>query len=1305
MAQPAKAGLVRKVLKIAGVVLGCLMGFMLIATILLLTVLEPYAARYLKKQVEEKTGGLYTLAFDAIQINLLTTTVTLRNVHFYPDSATHRRQQESGKAGRSLFEVETPQVEIANINLIEALFNNRISIGTVFVDRPEITQALAESGQKDADAGRKGNKAIPGFMESLRIGEINIPDATYRYLVLGEQKIPQHEVPHVSFLVKELRLDSLGREDYTPMFQVDDIQVRVRNYAYHSPDSVYAIQVGLFTYSSRQAELVAEAVVIRANHQANLALPPDKANRSTYDLMAPRLQITGLDVAAAYRTKQLRTDQILLENPALDILVNTAIPATAESPELTDLYENVSPYLKEIGVKELRITGGNLTFRNKRQGITIFHEIERTYITLQAVQIDSSTLFTPKDNFFAGQILISTASYTYQHPHSPHAIKVGSMEWSTRGNYVRADSLRILGDWNKNDRLKQIDKALHTVYNLDVPRLRLRNVDLIQAFQTSRLAIGSIEVEHPVLDVLLDQNVAAADSKAEVQNTYRAVSDFVTELGIGEIRVKDASFTQQVRKRNVSRVQNLEHASLVATGLKLDSAFIYHSEQQLPLEEVVVTAHDYTYWMPDNTYTFTLNSLRYSTREQELTARSIGILSDSQAHNRRKRIDNNARRSLYDVSASQFRVTGLDVIKAMRTGRLEVDQVTLRHPDLGILVDRNIPATPSGQNQQPAGHDLFSIVNPVTVNTLRLENGTLTYREKREEIIHTHVLEQASAIVIGLNLAPAKLFNLENALPMQDMILTASDYTYRSPSGIYTLALDSLHYSSRQQELIARSIVVDADKEVNECLTLQNRDKAARNLFDISAARFRITGLDLIQVYETGQFTMTEMLFTEPEVTILQDQNVPVRGQNAEKGKDSANENKAMEQVAGLLEIFRVQNLRINDGAFTFNILQDTIRTSHKVAHVSADIDQLRLISLEATEPLNMFDMDDISVLVRDYSYRLPDSLYTFEVGEIRTSLRDPSLYIDSLRLLPLYTKEEHAGRLQYAQDRFEITVPGIELQGVNLRALFNNQDIIVARAHINHPVVDIYRDNRVAQDPNRRPLTLQRMLRQAEFYIKADTIALEGGKVTYSEIAPNGVEPAVLTLDDTIMDLINITNDSALISQNKFATVHASTQLMGESNLNVHFSLHLDHPEDLYTYAGTLEPMDFAAFNPLFEKLLFVRIESGHINKVEFSVKATEAIAEGQMRFSYDDLKIQLLNKEDPDNPDFLLKVGSWLVNHLVIKSNNPAGSGSLREGDIKVDRNYHRSVFNHISKAMMDGIVSSLMPPLMKRLVDTFR
>ncbi|GAB3196915.1 hypothetical protein ABID22_002162 [Pontibacter aydingkolensis] len=1296
MAKPATTGSSRKALKTAGIVLASLMGFLLVVLVALYFLAEPLVVRYIKKQVAYQTNELYQIDLSDLQLHFRTRSIALKGLHFYPDTTVNNQLKENSLASPSLFDIRVPRLEIRNVNLIDLIFNNQLNMNTVVAERPEITQLLNKSVQRNRKYRSKG-----GAMDAVRIRQLEVQDASYRYLAQGLQSRPKHQIHHLSLQVQGVQLNLEKQQDITEMLQADEVELRLNSYTYLSPDSVYSVRLGRLSYSYRQQVLKAVDLEVQPDIKANSTLSKDLAHQVVYQLHAHKLHIKGLDIGETWRTKQLHLDQLMLNRTALHLTEDLNVPDAASFPGLAELYAELSPYLREVGIKELRLTDGSFSYGQKNGGFHTVHNLDKANIYLQALQLDSATLFTPKEKSFAAAIRATAKNYTYSPRYSPYTTKVGSMKLSTRDKTLQVDALRLSGDWDKNNKLKSLNTAKRTFYNISLPHLRFGDISLLQALQTSHLAIGSITAVQPVIDIRTDQLVKMQDTGPGLQELYRQVSGFINKLEVGEINITDASLTQHSKNRAIHLLQQLDHASLKAIGLVVDSAFIFNPDKKLPLQDMVVTARNYRYQMPDNTYIFALADLRYSTRQKEFSARSVDVISSIRENDRQKLYEN-ASRSLYDLSANTLQVTGLNLVKAFNTGRLEADHLLLRQPDVAILLDRKVAVSESGK--QGAGEGLFKYLDIVSVKTVRLEDGSFTFNEKLEPVMRTHLLEHATATITGFQLTSASFANLSQALPMEEMTLLAKNYTYRTTDSLYTIRLDSLHYSSRQQEVVAHTFTVSADREVNERLKAEHPELASRNLIDISSERSRITGFNLIHAYATGQYHMIKLLLSGPRVTILQDHSVNLSNDKVSVWQDTKTTSESMQQLTDRETTFRVERLEIDDGTFDFHILEDTIRISQTLEHVALEIDQFRLVSLESSDPLEIFDVDDVSIQVRGYTFFTRDSLYALEVKAMRASMSNRSLSVDSLRLRPLYSKEQYASLFRYARDRIDLTVPDIELQGISLRALFNNQDIVAHNMLIQNPVVEIYRDNRLGIDPDLRPPTLQSALRGAGVYIKLDTIRVEKNYFIHPVIAIDGIKPAEFVLDNIRMQAYNITNDTALIRRNNMLTVNASALFMGVSSLKAHFQFQLDHPEDRYTYEGTLEPMDFKALNPLLENLVFIRIKSGQIHKATFKIEATGNEATGQVHFPYNDLKVQLLNKHDPDNPGLVLKAGTRLINIFIIKSNNPSAWGKFRVGDVEEERDPKRSVSYHISQSMLDGVTSSLMTKLVYQIVSRF-
>ncbi|GHA56241.1 hypothetical protein GCM10007389_04770 [Pontibacter akesuensis] len=1286
----------------------CLIGLILLLTLLLLTVLEPYAARMLKKQVTEKTEGLYQLNFKDIDINLLSTSIALQGVHLSPDTAVHRQQLHSEKASAILVELQTPQFKVTGINLLDLIIRKQLSINKVLIKQPHLTLMVDERVQSRAapkaiqDSSSSGKR----FIKGLEVGEIDIPGARVQQVSWAKPNQPIHTLSDLSLRVLGLELDSL-QQDLLKNWKTEDVQVMLKAYAYTPPNSVYRFGFDSFRYSTKKEKLQLDNLRVALDSSATTALNTPKTKHLLFNVLVPSLQVTGLNALEAYRTKKLKLAELTLNQAAVELLENPALAADTASLNVKELYAQVSGYLQVVGLEELHLADARFIHRTVSPEVATIQEVKKLNVRLWDVRLDSATLFSPRENLPVQEFLVSARNYHYSNPASVYTLQVGQMELSSKERHLVVDTVRVWGDRSKNKRLGQGAAASAVVYDLQVPRVRITEMDLLKSYQTRLLDVGNISIISPAISMTYYPKVPIPDWKVIARKAYEPLTAFVSDLKVGQLNVQHASFTRQISKEEVRLSQKLEDGSLSLTGIHIDSAFIYQQEPLVPLQSFTFSGRGYKHVMPAQAQSLAIGRFRYSTSHGELTARSISLTSDSDQNEQMQQSDE-ASRTLFDLSAPLLKVTGLQVIEALNKGRLALKEISLRHPNLSIITDRDISPAPAPGIEQAAAA-LLKFISPVTVQAVRLEDGTFTYRENREKIIRTQRLEQVSTLITGLKLSPESLSKLDEALPLDEMRVTASNYTYQSPDSVYTISLDSLSYSSMRQELFARYFSLTSDKEAHVELKATNPAAASGHLFDVSTTKFVVTGLDLVRSYETGRFAMAGILLHAPEVAILRDQEVVNRqaasaapNQAGSTRKKDQPQGQALKQVKDVVHNFSVDRLRLTDGKFKLSVLKDTVTKSQTLEQVSVVLEELRLVSLQAPDPLEMFDVDNVGFLVQDYTYLTPDSLYEFHIGEARTSLRDQTLVVDSLRLKPLFEFEEYTDKLEYATDRVALTIPSIKMQGFRLDALFNEQEIIASNIKLTKPELNLYRNRKVPENPERQPPTLQQMLRNVPYPVQIDSVHIVGGKIVYSEVAANGVAPGVLTLDHTMLQIANITNDSLLLRENSIIWASGTTMFMGESTLKANFAFHMNHPEDLYTYKGTLEPMKFAAFNPLLTQLMFFRMKSGSINQADFTVRATEHMAEGQVDLLYDDLYIQLIDKEDPGNPGLLLNTGSFLLNNLVIKDNNPSRLGNFRKGEIKVERDLTKSVFNHMSGALMSGVASSMMPGWIEKVLS---
>lgn len=980
MPQKDQTSNTRKFFKISGIVLGCILGLTFIASVVFLSLIDPIAANYIKRQVYKNSDGQYKIEFEDFHLSIFNRSITFNDLHLIPDTALI--QKSNNEEALIIAEIEMEKLTVKRINFVDAVFNNKVSIGSLSLYQPRFHILSKEADTEVNDEQKDQLDAFKDFY--IFISEIEITEGEIKYSDSKQPNELQHHIPLLNLFVYDFSINHEGVNNRA--FNADEVNIKVKDYEYNNQKDDINVNVSLFDFSSKTGELVVESMLVKSHPEYADHQNPDTAQTPIYDLEFPLIAVSGIQFDEIVDEKKLQFGNFLIKNPNISIEAQSDISLNNQNGNFIIL-KNLADKFHEIQVEKLEIQKGELEYiksHNKQHEVA--HHLEGLDFLVQSLHIninsaDNINFFEILNNINFTDAKLASDHYYYTNTLTPYTLSTSTFSWVPQNKLIEIDSLILKGDWDKNWQLQSINASKPVVFDINAPKIIISDIDIKNVLSTSKITVGEIILAEPHIKLLVEKNLRRTKSDLQSNEIIEDFTDYINQLSIEEINIQDASFTHFARERTklVRKIHELAHASITFQDLEIDSLNVFNTAKKLPLQNIYLIAHSYKYWTPDNIHFLTLDKVNYSTNTQQLTAKAINIdydttiIASSSVQNRL--------RSLYDVDASSFIITGLELIEAINTGRLDVDEITLNHPDLKVLLNRNI-AQGSKITNTNVLNDLFSFLNPITVSQLNLKGGTFEISEKRDEVIQTHLLEHASATVSRIRLNPNKVSDLKDELPFHNILLLARDYTYKSPDKIYNILLDSLQYSSNAQILTTNFIKVQSDKAENKQLKEESLDKANRNLFDISADKFQVTGLDLVHAYETGEYFMKELRIEEPRLLILQDKDVPVKKNFYEKMDKS----KVMGQVAQIVETFFVENLNIINGTLTFTYVQDSLPAIPTIENISFSIENIRLASLETNDPLEMFEVDELRVKVRDFVYYFPDSLYVLKIGEVSSS-------------------------------------------------------------------------------------------------------------------------------------------------------------------------------------------------------------------------------------------------------------------------------------------------------------------------------
>lgn len=148
----------------------------------------------------------------------------------------------------------------------------------------------------------------------------------------------------------------------------------------------------------------------------------------------------------------------------------------------------------------------------------------------------------------------------------------------------------------------------------------------------------------------------------------------------------------------------------------------------------------------------------------------------------------------------------------------------------------------------------------------------------------------------------------------------------------------------------------------------------------------------------------------------------------------------------------------------------------------------------------------------------------------------------------------------------------------------------------------------------------------------------------------------------------------------------------MNSGHFNLSVQVPLNRADGYHRVVGELDQMHLIRMNAFLEPVAFASVRSGILNKLSFEMTIDDYASEGKIHCIYNDLKISLLNPDDPQNPAVRELLGTWLVNWFVVKADNPTRNQPLRIGTIYLERDPSQSVFSYWSHSLLSGLKESV-------------
>ena len=1169
--------------------------------------------------------------------------------------------------------IEVPELKFEGVDFVAAYHKNMLLIDSIQIIKP-LFQLVKETKVKRRDTSKVNILDVMMlYHDHLAIEGFKIEDASIQFTDKTSAKESTINLNNLSSSLSSFRLDTGINSNYEYGLNFDDIDLTLDDFEVTLPDSSTRIAFDQMQVKSNPLQVNIDHLMIHSDDQAD-------QQAGSFDLKVPNLKLTGFDVAQAMNKDILDMGFLTISQPSIEIKTaneNKRKNQSSGKKEVDQpLLRNLS---KTVFLDSLIINQGNISLSD---GLgTLDSRIDTVDLKMANVEMDSSTSSISLIKNLSGTLALEGISLNFK------------------------------------DQQVDLNSAS---YDIDPGNLLLRNIDFFRdsSNQSNSVAVSCEEILVAGIDPaeILSKNEINLDAlrhrglyvdlrmkkKPEDQpsNSAAGIPGFPI-MRFGKIEAVDQKLNVAMANGTIFRVEETDY---MISGLHIDPSISDKPINKFDYQKIDhINVRDYSVILGKIKHRLDANAIIWNNQNSTLT------LEDIELHP-----TNNDAGNKYNMTIPEVSVSVVDFKKVLKGSYYESDGIRIDRPTLNFSLAKG-----KGNNEQLKNIDLGFI-------PLLLRNRLLGVETNSFEIVDAQVNINVETDSDSLHIETENL-NLDvvnfavdsNSTMKPGKFLFANDVRlsgdyfsayHRGAQDFYNInhffvstlesdiSLEGIYFSSNTgNEVHAHDIKTTADALYLVDLDFYQLLKSKRlkmSKIEIDNGKFNYIlpddeedALPEIKVNNTA-FPDDSLLLDQ--IQRIFDDSVLVKSMLPEQTVQNNNQQEELLIDTTLLRSFNIDEIDIEDISINlFNKNND--QKSLIIPDLWLNAQGISYDPGSDSDPDRIFYSDYLRVKVRNFNYLLPDKLSKIAVGQLYLDSRDSLLKANDLEIIPVVSKYEYGEAKGYQSTWLKLKNDSIIARKVDFLKIINDKTISAEAIDVHRLDFSIFRDKRIPfPEWQRKPLP-QVTLGDMDYMIDIDTTYLSNSYVNYQEFDAKANAPGEIFFDSLNATVLNITNDQKKIRTQPHIRVHADAIVYGQGKINANFMFDMQKPENIHTYGIQVDAFDITEFNRILVPNAAAQVKSGQNQKIILSVKANEDYSYGEMKFYYNDLKIQLLNRETETIKGIGPVLGSFFANTFFIRTNNPKNF-VLRKGDIFFERDKKRAIFNYWVKSFLSGVVSSV-------------
>lgn len=846
------------------------------------------------------------------------------------------------------------------------------------------------------------------------------------------------------------------------------------------------------------------------------------------------------------------------------------------------LYDIISPVFARVAIDHIRIGNTQMQYAQTVQDSVETYSMEEFEFHAYDFLIDSVSE-SRRGLWYARNFTLDISGLQGRMAARNHRVEVDRVSLDTRRGFLHIENIEL--------------DPLSTKTEKDFLSARIDTLSLEGLLYEEGISVQSLRVSSP--DINYTQAVTLNEETKKKTGTVEDIfSPLLCYLAIRDIRLTKGQLQIHERNPDGGNSFDLRNFNFFARNFLLNEQTWNSPDRILfTCDEYGISFRDFDNYLLNNTYRLSIRNGSFSNRQGNLFLQDVKLIPEG---------------DLWEKTSAPYisfitpaiRVKGLnDLLRDF--SYIKVDAIDIESPHIEIIQTKR--PEQKEIKQVSTNYTPFTPFRKIDIGRLNLTHTQLAYenRSAGEKLRIEYDDLQMNKVL--WNTTGDRTFDMNEfrvSSPKVDWKVT----TYHSlPSSGESKTLREIFYPFAE--------TIRIRKFYSDRIEVSATQPYLETAFQVES--FEINDLNWQLKEDARTMDIGGIRIQDPDMTFHK-AFAPV--QYTEEIRDTTRTS-VYEQLSIVGEEVRVGSIDIFNATIDYeNLWNDTVKSTQTINTTNLQIEGLAIDNTKET-----FSLGDIKFYTKDLRFPINNGFYDIQTGDL--SLQNDRLELNSFQMVSPYPKIYFAYLHPKHQDWFDARARKLEIEGIELPALFSGEGLYAKTVRIADPVLQNYKNRNIYVLPRWMPMIYEG-LQKAPVKIDVEKAYVHNLEVIYEELAPKAVEPGRLVfteLNGTFSGLTNIVS-----SPEQYFRLDADGKLYGKGHFSAVWLLPVDSLNDRFILDGQLPHFDLTALNEIITPLASAELTSGTLAGFNFCMDASSQTGAIYMLLLYDDLKVNIFKLKD---------------------------------------------------------------------------